>query len=219
MSLGGSTIFRASATLRRLGLAAAVAASGLGLSACVSLFPKTPPVQLYAFGQLPPPPAGPTAPGAVGVVLGGTTMPAAAVGDQILTVTGQDVAYIAGARWVVPAGAMIQGDAERAFEAKGRRVRLLHRGDVGGAVALLHLDVGDFEARYDTPGAAPTVVVSLRASLTRPGGALIAAQTFTARQPAADNRVGPIVAAYDKAVIEVLGQVVAWTEGNAPPPP
>jgi len=63
------------------------------------------------------------------------------------------------------------------------------------------------------------VVVSLRASLTRPGGALIAAQTFTARQPAADNRVGPIVAAYDKAVIEVLGQVVAWTEGNAPPPP
>jgi len=205
--------------LRRLGLAAAVAASGLGLSACVSLFPKTTPVQLYAFGQLPPPLAGPTAPGAVGVVLGGTTMPAAAVGDQILTVTGQDVAYIAGARWVVPAGAMIQGDAERAFEAKGRRVRLLHRGDVGGAVALLHLDVGDFEARYDTPGAAPTVVVSLRASLTRPGGALIAAQTFTARQPAADNRVGPIVAAYDKAVIEVLGQVVAWTEGNAPPPP
>jgi cholesterol transport system auxiliary component len=204
---------RTSAMIRRGGLLAALS---LGLCGCVSLFPKSKPIQLYAFGQLPPPSAGSAAPGAVGVVLGGVTMPAAAVGDQILTVNGQDVAYIAGARWVVPAGVMLQGDAERAFEARGQRVRLLHRGDFGGAVALLHLDVGDFEARYDTPGAAPTVVVSLRASLTRPGGVLIASQTFTARQPAADNRIAPIAAAYDKAVVDVLGQVVAWTDTNTP---
>lgn len=201
---------------RRGALAATLAGLGLGLCSCVSLFPKSQPVQLYAFGQLPPPSAGAVAPGAVGVVLGGIMMPAAAVGDQILTVTGQDVAYVAGARWVVPAGAMIQGDAERAFEARGQRVRLLHRGDFGGAAAVLRLDVGDFEARYQTPGAAPTVVVSLRASLTRPGGVLIADQTFTARQPAAENRITSIVAAYDKAVIDVLGQVVAWTDANAP---
>lgn len=113
----------------------------------------------------------------------------------------------------------MQGDAERAFEGKGQRVRLLHRGDIGAAAALLRLDVGDFSARYDTPGAAPTVVVSLRASLTRPGGVLIAEQTFTARQPAADNRIAPIVAAYDKAVIEVLDRVVAWTDANAPGAP
>jgi cholesterol transport system auxiliary component len=211
-----SMIGRTSAMIRRFGLLAALS---LGLCDCVSLFPKSKPIQLYAFGQLPPPSAGSAgsaAPGAVGVVLGGVTMPAAAVGDQILTVNGQDVAYIAGARWVVPAGVMLQGDAERAFEARGQRVRLLHRGDFGGAVALLHLDVGDFEARYDTPGAAPTVVVSLRASLTRPGGVLIASQTFTARQPAADNRIAPIAAAYDKAVVDVLGQVVAWTDTNTP---
>jgi cholesterol transport system auxiliary component len=205
--------------IRRGGVATAIAAVGLLLCSCVSLLPKAVPVQLYAFGQLPPPAAGSTAPNAVGVVLGGTTMPAAAVGDQILTVTGQQAAYIAGGRWVVPAGVMIQGDAERAFEARSQHVRLLHRGDLGGAVALLHLDVGDFEARYDTPGVAPTVVVSLRASLTRPGGALIAAQTFTAREPAAEDRIAPIVAAYDKAVIGVLGQVVAWTDANAPEAP
>jgi cholesterol transport system auxiliary component len=194
-------------TVPHAALAAVLAGLSLGLCSCVSLFPKAKPIQLYAFGQLPPPQPGAIASGAVGVVLGGVTMPAAAVGDQILTVTGQDVAYIAGARWVVPAGVMLQ------------RVRLLHRGDFGGAVALLHLDVGDFEARYDTPGAAPTVVVSLRASLTRPGGALIAAQTFTARQPAADNRIAPIAAAYDKAVTDVLDQVVAWTDANAPAAP
>ncbi len=207
---------RMSTMIRRGGVAATLSALGLGLCSCVSLFPKSQPVQLYDFGQLPPPPAGTVAPSAIGVVLSGITMPAAAVGDQILTVTGQDVAYIAGARWVVPAGLMIQGDAQRAFEARGQRVRLLHRGDFGGAVAQLHLDVGDFEARYEAPGAAPTVVVSLRATLTRPTGVLIAEQTFTARQPAAENRIALIAAAYDKAVIDVLGQVVAWTDANAP---
>ncbi len=214
---GGATMSGRMSTISRRGaLAATLAGLSLGLCSCVSLFPKSQPVQLYAFGELPPPPAGGVVPGAVGVVFGGVTMPAAAVGDQILTVTGQDVAYIAGARWVVPAGLMIQGDAERAFEARSQRVRLLHRGDFGGAAAVLRLDVGDFEARYETPGAAPTVVVSLRATLTRPGGVLIAEQTFTARQPAAENRIAPIVAAYDKAVIEALGQVVAWTDANAP---
>jgi cholesterol transport system auxiliary component len=211
-------IGRTAAALRLGALTAALAALSLGLCGCVSLFPKAAPVQLYDFGQRPPPASIPAQAGAVGVVLGTITMPAAAVGDQILSLTGQQAAYISGARWVVPASVMIQGDAERAFEARSQHVRLLHRGDFGGAVALLHLDVGDFEARYDTPGAAPTVVVSLHASLTRPGGVLIAAQTFTARQPAAENRIAPIVAAYDKAVIEVLDQVVDWTNATAPSP-
>jgi cholesterol transport system auxiliary component len=224
MSEGASMIGKGSAMMRRGGVAAALAALSLGLCGCVSLFPKATPVQLYEFGQRPPPPSSPgggapTQAGAVGLVLGAITMPAAAVGDQILSLTGQQAAYIAGARWIVPAGLMMQGDAERAFEARGQRVRLLHRGDIGAAAALLRLDVGDFSARYDTPGAAPTVVVSLRASLTRPGGVLIAEQTFTARQPAADNRIAPIVAAYDKAVTDVLDQVVAWTDAKAPAAP
>jgi hypothetical protein len=33
-------------------------------------------------------------------------------------------------------------------------------------------------------------------------------QTITALEPAGDNRIAPIVAAHDKAVIDVLGQVV-----------
>ncbi len=209
--------------MRRGGMAAALSALSLGLCSCVSLFPKATPVQLYEFGQRPPPASAPmksapTQAGAVGVVLGTIAMPAAAVGDQMLSLTGQQAAYIGGARWVVPAGLMMQGDADRAFEDRGQRVRLLHRGDIGAAAALLRLDVGDFATHYDTPGGAPTVVVSLRASLTRPGGVLIAEQTFTARQPAADNRIAPIVAAYDQAVIEVLDQVVDWTNANAPTP-
>ncbi len=208
------------ATIRGAGLAAALAGLSLALCGCVTLFPKSKPIQLYTFGHLPPGQvsqgqAGPQTNG-VGVVLATITMPTAAVGDQILTLTGQQAAYIAGARWVIPAGLMMQADAERAFEDRSQHVRLLHRGDLGGAGALLHLDVGDFEARYDTPGAAPTVVVSLRATLTRPGGLPIAERTFTVRQLAEDNRIAPIAAAFDKAVIDVLGQVVDWTDANAP---
>jgi cholesterol transport system auxiliary component len=114
---------------------------------------------------------------------------------------------------------MLQGDVDRAFEARSRRVQLLDRGDLGGAGSVLRLDFGDFEARYDAPDAAPTVVVSLRANLARPGGAPIASHTFTVRQPAEQNRIGPIAAAYDKAVIDALNQVVDWTDANAPAAP
>jgi len=209
---------RTRVTIRRAGLAATLAGLSLGLCSCVTVFPQSKPVQLYTFGQMLPPQHLSDKAAAVGVVLGAITMPTAAVGDQILTQTGQEAAYISGARWIVPAGLMMQSDAERAFEARGQHIRLLHRGDLGGAAALLHLDVGDFEARYDTEGAAPTIVVSVRATLTRPAGPLIAEQTFTVRQLAEDNRIAPIAKAFDKAVIDVLGQVVDWTDANAPPP-
>jgi ABC-type uncharacterized transport system auxiliary subunit len=32
--------------------------------------------------------------------------------------------------------------------------------------------------------------------------------------PAADNRVGAIVAAYNQAVADVIGKLVAWTEAS-----
>jgi len=40
-------------------------------------------------------------------------------------------------------------------------------------------------------------------------------QIFEASVPAGDNRVGAIVAAYDQAVKDVLGKLVAWTAATA----
>jgi len=55
---GGATMSGRMSTIGRRGaLAATLAGLGLGLCSCVSLFPKSQPVQLYAFGQLPPPSA------------------------------------------------------------------------------------------------------------------------------------------------------------------
>lgn len=198
--------------------ATALLAAG-GLAGCVSLFPKTPPVQLYSIGRLPPTDTGQglaTEREPVGVVLSGVELRQAAMGDMILTVSGAETAYIAGARWTTPAALMLQEDAERAFAVRGQGVRLLHRGEIGAASALLRLDFGDFEARYDTPGGAPSVLVSVDAALQSTAGRSLVTKTFTVREPASADRIGPIVAAFDKATVEALAQVVDWTDAEAP---
>lgn len=198
----------------------------LALGGCVSLLPKQAPVQLYQFGQTPSPTT--TAPvvvgrgqAALGVILSQVSFPRAALGDGILTSRGDEAAYIAGARWLTPAVLMFQEDVQRAFETgagpEAGGVRLIDRGQLGSASALLRLDVTEFDARYDpaTPDV-PTVVVSLRATLTRADGRRLVQQVFSTRRPASQDRVSAIVSAYDAAVSEVLGQVVAWTRAQTP---
>ncbi len=208
------TVLRASALLGAL-----LASS---LSGCVSLLPKQPPVQLYQFGR-PTPAVETQTPavvgrdqGALGVILAQVSFPRAATGDGLLTLRGQEAAYIGGARWLTPAVLMFQEDAEQAFAARARGVRLVARSELGAASALLRLDVGEFDARYDArfPGP-PVVVVSLRATLARADGRALVQQGFTARRPASEDRASAIVAAYDLAVQDVLAQVVDWTDGRA----
>jgi cholesterol transport system auxiliary component len=212
---------------RRIVLAAGLAALGpvvLGLGGCISLFPKSEPVQLYRFGQDSGAPAT-GAPAVVargrdslsGVALAFVSLPREAVGDGILTVTGEQAGYLGGARWVAPASLMFQEDVERAFEGRAQRTRLLDRGQLGVSDALMRVDVSRFEARYDNgPGAAPTALVTVRVTLTASDGRQAVQRVFSHREPASDNRVGPIVTAYDKAVDEALAEVVDWVDATAP---
>ena len=81
---------------------------------------------------------------------------------------------------------MFQEDVQNAFQARATTVRLIDRSQLGAATALLRLDVTEFDARYDPPlaGGPPTVVVSLRATLTRADGRELVQQVFTERRPA-----------------------------------
>ncbi len=205
---------------------ASATALAAGLGGCVSLLPKQAPVQLYQFGRVPTPlaQAGPEPGGMLGrggpvagVILSQVTMPRAALGDGVLTVRGDQAAYLAGARWLTPAVLMFQEDVQGAFEAQARSIRLIDRSQPGSASALLRLDVTEFDARYDpATQAPPTVVVSLRATLSRADGRELVQQVFTSRRPATEDRVSAIVSAYDAAVDEVLGQVVGWTQAKTP---
>lgn len=204
------------AVRKAAGLAAALGVA-LILGGCVTVFPKTKPVQLYRFGQ----DAAASATGAGGVPVtvlhAPTSFTAAAAGDRILTSTGRQTAYIADARWVSPAAVLFDEAESRALSAPGGPVRLIRRGQPASAPLMLRLDVETFEARYDEgSGGAPTVVVTIEGELTRlTDRQIVGARTFEVRKPAAGNRVGAIVEAFDAATSDALGQVSVWTAQQA----
>jgi cholesterol transport system auxiliary component len=195
-----------------LRLAAAALALPLMLGGCISVFPKAKPVQLYRFGQQVPAAAGAASGLTKTVLKGPTVFPPAASGDRMLTANGAETAYIGGARWNSPASVMFEEDLMRAFDSPGAP-RLVERGEPLAAPSVLRLDVRRFEAQY--PG--PTVVVQVRASLIRNlDHSLISEKMFEASVPASDNRQTAIVAAYDGAVVKVIGDIRAWTDATAP---
>ena len=198
---------------------AGLAVCALALSACISLLPKSKPSHLYRFGQ----PAGSEAttatPGQVGVFRTNATFQRESAGDQILTITNGQAAYVAQTRWVAPAAVLWDEAVLAAFDADAGPVRLVSRGEPASAAYVLRLDVRNFEARYDHGAkAAPTVVVRVRAAMTRGvDRSTVAERIFEKQVTASDNRVGAIVPAYDRAVAEVLQEVVAWTTEQAKP--
>ena len=195
----------------------AVAAAGvLALGGCALL--STPdPVQTYRFGG--PAAVSAAAEGQSGlreVNLRRVQFPEAVEGDKILGVTGTETAYIAGARWVSPASDLYMESLENAFSAQATRVRLIGPRELIRGERGLDIDIRAFEARYDAPGAVPTVVVTARARLlTLPDRTVAAERTFTVQQPAAANRVSAIVEAFDIATRDLNTQIVDWTDSSA----
>ncbi|MDE2355636.1 MAG: membrane integrity-associated transporter subunit PqiC [Alphaproteobacteria bacterium] len=199
-------------------LAAALFAAA-GLAGCISLLPKERPVQLYSFVGPPLAAPAPLAPGARKVAVRATlsSFERAAASDRLLTADGNAADYIANARWVASAQSLFESALTARFDAASGPAQLLTRSEPAASDARLDLAVTRFEARYDRgPGAPPTVIVEIRASLDAQGASGAGrSQTFIARVPAEENRVRAIVAAYAKAVGSALDALVAWTNANA----
>ncbi len=202
---------------KRAILAAAIAVAGFSLSGCITLFPKATPVQLYRFGGDIPKVNAPGAP--FNLQRSPTQFAHAAQLDTILTTSGTETAYIAGARWVAPAVVLFDEAVGRAFDEASGPARIVARGEMGSGGASLKLDVETFEARYPGgKGAPPTVVVQVRALLIKSADRTILGETtFRSEKPAADDRVGAIVQAYDDATSDVVDQIVTWTEQEGEP--
>jgi cholesterol transport system auxiliary component len=196
---------------------AALTAAAVALSGCLGGLLGGKPAQLYRFGDAPAAgaQAAPAA-GTIGVFRAGGAFAREAAGDKILAITGGQAQYIAQSRWVAPAEVLFNQAVLSAFDAAPGRVRLLSRGEQGRTAYALRLDVRNFETRYDAgPEGAPTVVVRVRAALARDQDqGLGPEKLIESRVPADSNRVSSIVAAYDRAVGEVVGEVVRWTESQ-----
>lgn len=191
--------------------AAVIGFVAVALAGCVSLVPKSKPSQLYRFGV--PTVAAPERTDPVGVFRAAGRFQREAAGDRILTINGDRAAYIAEVRWVAPAEALFDEAVMTAFESASR-IRLVTRGESVRARHSLRLDVRNFETRYEADGA-PTVVIRVRAVLALgPGVSKVSEQIFEASARAERNRVGSIVTAYNEALAKVLGEIVAWTNGQ-----
>jgi cholesterol transport system auxiliary component len=197
--------------LRLAALGVCVAA----LSGCISLLPKSKPATLYRFNPVVAAGApATTRPNSIAVFRTNGKFQEEASDDRILTLSGGKAAYIAESRWVAPAEVLFDEALGEAFDVSP--VRLLARGQQGRSAYALRIDVRNFETRYDSgPKAAPVVVVRVHIALTRADQTSVGEQDFEARTPAADNRVGDIVNAYNKAAGEVIGKIVSWTESHA----
>ncbi len=189
----------------------------LGLSGCITVFPKTKPSQLYRFdGRQTVIAAANPAGTRVGVVRAGGSFNAAAAGDRILTVTGSQVAYLAQSRWAEPADTLFNEALLGAFNAGPGPTRLVIRGEPARADYTLRLDVQRFEAVYDHgPRSAPDVRIEVHMVLIRASDrVLVKDETIAVQARATDNRVSAIVAAFDKAVGEALAAIVTNTNSS-----
>lgn len=206
--------------IRPLARAGVVAVAAVSLSACISLFPKSKPAQLYRFDGVSAVESSAQAPAVrTGVVRirGGFNNAAAA--DRIMTVDGAEVSYLANSRWAEPAVTMFEEAVTRAFGKANGPVRLAARGEPGRAPYALRLDVERFEAVYDHgEKAAPDVRVEVHMTLVRAADRTVVKDLAIATHArAGDNRVAAIVQAFDSAVGEALKQVVAATNEGATP--
>ena len=194
-----------------------VGACALALSGCISLLPKSKPVQLYRFGQTAAAPA--TQPArTVGVFRANGVFQGESAGDRLLTVSGGKAAYVAETRWVAPASVLFDEALVAAFDASPGSTRLISRGEQGRADYALRVDVRNFETDYDAGSrSAPTVVVRIRAALAKADRTSAGETILESRVKAGSNHVTAIVAAYDQALGEVLGRLTAWTDKTATP--
>lgn len=202
----------------RAAILAAGVAIALGLGGCVTVFPKSKAAQLYRFDVAAIDPAAPAPAEGAGfsVFRAPTSFAHGSDSDRILTVTGDQVAYVAEARWIASAAVLFDEAESHAFDRSGGPAHLGRRGEALNAPVALRLDVDAFEARYlDGSAAPPTVVIEIRAGLTRTSDhQLIASRIFEARKKVAENRVGEIVPGFDAALSDVMGQIVAWTDAE-----
>jgi cholesterol transport system auxiliary component len=189
-------------------------ASALALCGCITVFPNAPPANLYRFGASPSQAQaqGPAGTSQFSVLDAGVGFDREAASDRILTVTGNQVAYIKDARWAAPASVQFHEAELSAFDQAGGPARLIQKADVSQVDYVLKLDVRRFEARYESgPQAPPTIVVEVHAYLNRFHDHGVAGdRVFEAKVPASDNRVGAITQAFDEATSKVLGDVTAW---------
>jgi len=193
---------------------ALLAVLGLGLAGCASLL-TDPPKPLFQLTPKSTYPAG--LPHLSGQLL--IDVPLAPGGLDInriaLSRSPVSLDYFADGEWTDRAPRLVQTALLESFE-NSRTVTAIDRETIGlSADLVLKTELRHFEAVYDSPNGPPQVWVVLNARLIKmPERKISAQQSFEARYPAAANKIGDIVLAFDEALGKVMKETVVWTVTN-----
>ena len=193
---------------------ALLAALGLGLAGCASLL-TDPPKPLFQLTPKSTYPAG--LPHLSGQLL--IDVPLAPAGLDInriaLSRSPVSLDYFADGEWTDRAPRLVQTALLESFE-NSRTVTAIDRETIGlSADLVLKTELRHFEAVYDSANGPPQVWVVLNARLVKmPERKIIAQESFEARSPAAANKIGDIVLAFDEALGKVMKETVVWTVTN-----
>jgi cholesterol transport system auxiliary component len=123
--------------------------------------------------------------------------------------------YFADARWSGPLGEVLQDLAVQEFHSRANLRTVSTDASVFASAYWLEIEVTEFQAEYISGAAAPTVHLHILARLGSSGDRHILGQFIAnAREPAGENRLGPIVDAYARAADAAFAQIVAQAAGT-----
>lgn len=195
-------------SLSRRGLLLGGAA--ITLAGCGGIIgPTNPPPQIYLLQPSLGPVDAPTVPWQLAV--GEPTAVDSLDRQRIAIYRGDTMDYYADAEWTDQAPALIQTLMVQAFEKSGHISGVARDSDGLHADYLLQLEMRDFEARYDTPDGAPTVVVTIVARMLKASGREVIGTLNASHQArASENKIAAAVAAFGQATGQTLEEIVAW---------
>jgi cholesterol transport system auxiliary component len=120
--------------------------------------------------------------------------------------------YFANAAWTDHAPALVQSVLVDGFEATGKIIGVARDSGALRADYLLISELRRFEAVYDAGAGTPTIRVELALRLVRmPDRIIVGGHEAGQSVAASDNSTTPIVAAFEQALNDIMGELVAWT--------
>lgn len=209
---------RSPSMIRRAAVPVALSFAAISLAGCVTLLPKAKPVQLYHLGLEAQAGSEAASKGAAVPVLQGTIqLNRDVAGDRLLTRQGDQAAYVADARWTMPASLLFEESLANAFVRGSGDARLISPKDPVSAKLILRLDVRALEVRYSEGSRrSPVASVTISGLLADPEKRTIVSQSaFDCQVPAKSNHVQSLVSALNQAVGDCQMQIVNWTDQTA----
>jgi cholesterol transport system auxiliary component len=125
---------------------------------------------------------------------------------------GEMMDYFADAKWTDAVPLLIQSKLVEAFEKSAKIPAVAATSDAVRADYVVETTLRDFEARYDSPNGAPTIVIDIVVRLVSVGrNDVVATHDFHQEAPAARNDIPSIVAAFNQAAGATFEDIVGWT--------